>query len=349
MTNDRSKEKWGNDALPTHNLRSREDLRAELRRESSRRLTMSLYSYQDVCSPDELREDLYHELSKRQVLGRIYIAREGVNGQLSAKEERLSEIREYFTQRFPQATVNFAIEGGDSFIKLVVKVKKQIVADGSNFPQTPGQLAGIHLDAERWHAFMDDPNSVVVDVRNDYEHEVGHFEGAHRMDVSTFREQFGAITTELKDHKDKKILLYCTGGIRCEKTSSMMLNSGFREVYQLKGGVLGYKKQIDDRGLESRFLGKNFVFDGRISERVTDHIVSRCYTCGKPSDNIVNCRWRGCNTLYVQCESCQQEYDGCCSHSCRKKYQLPEEAQRAIVKHFHQKAPKFKSRSKIPS
>ena len=318
---------------------------------SSDRLTLSFYCYQPMAEHredgkdlDSVRDELYACLCARSVLGRVYVASEGVNGQVSVPADSVHDFQSFLGHHLQVESVRMAIEEGVSFEKLTVKIKQSLVADGHSSSAHHDGPVGEHVDAQKWHALMDEPDSVVIDVRNDYEHEVGHFKGAKLMNVSTFRDQFAQIADDYTSYKKHKVLLYCTGGIRCEKTSTMMMNQGYEQVYQLRGGILEYKKQIDELGLKSRFVGKNFVFDKRLSERVTDDVVSQCYNCGVQSDEIKNCAWMGCNALFVQCPSCDEKYDGCCSEECAKKHRLSLQAQKAIVRHFPEDVPRFKSR-----
>jgi UPF0176 protein len=168
----------------------------------------------------------------------------------------------------------------------------------------------------------------VVDFRNHYESEVGHFKGAITPDVETFRESLPIINEQLQDHKDdKNLVMYCTGGIRCEKASAYFKHQGFKNVFQLEGGIINYAKQIEEEGLESKFIGKNFVFDNRLGERITDDIVSQCHQCGKPCDNHTNCVNDGCHLLFIQCDDCKAAMENCCSIECQEIIHLPYEEQ----------------------
>src|SRR5690606_13861973 len=164
--------------------------------------------------------------------------------------------------------LNVAVEQDDlSFLKLTVKVRKKIVADGLNDDRFDVTNIGIHLRAKEFNDLLEDPNTIVVDVRNHYESEIGHFEGAITRDVDTYREALPIIHEKLQEHKEtKNLLMYCTGGIRCEKASAYFKHHGFKNVYQLEGGIIEYTRQIKEEGLKSKFIGKNFVFDHRLGE-----------------------------------------------------------------------------------
>lgn len=319
---------------------------------SSQRQTLSFYSYRHLDEHHNgeedglaaIREQLKAQLEALDVYGRIYIAAEGINGQVSIYPASLHPLKKLLHEQFGVSSLRWAIEEGESFTKLTLKLKSTLVADGGR-PPLPEYGVGAHVDALRWHELMDEVDSITVDVRNNYEHEVGHFKGAHLMQVETFRDQLQRLPQELASFKQHKILLYCTGGIRCEKASSLLLEQGFKAVFQLSGGIIQYKQQLDALGLQSRFLGKNFVFDQRLSERITPDILAKCYTCGTPTDELKNCTWMGCNTLFVQCDTCGTKLDHCCSESCQHKNSLSPEEQQAIVQNFSRPVPRFKSRS----
>ena len=180
---------------------------------------------------------------------------------------------------------------------------------------------------------MSNPNTVVLDMRNHYESEVGHFEGAITPDVTTFRESLPIIDKMLEEHKeDKNLLMYCTGGIRCEKASAYFKHKGFKNVYQLEGGIIEYTRQVKTEGLDSKFIGKNFVFDNRLGERITDDIIAHCHQCGKPCDTHTNCANEGCHLLFIQCPECAETMKGCCCDDCKNIVMLPEEQQKALRK-----------------
>ncbi|MCY4381322.1 MAG: rhodanese-related sulfurtransferase, partial [Proteobacteria bacterium] len=309
-------------AHPFCNTFDREVLKQKLAAESRPRVTRSFYVYQPLNKLEELRNQLYLTWRSLAVLGRVYIAAEGINAQVSVPEENVSKFKQMVLASFPDIHWGGVVEDGRSFLKLTIKIKQQLVASGDELggeKNIPMERVGQHLTALEWHQMMDDPNSVTIDVRNEYEHAIGHFEGAHLMASSSHRQQYQEILNTFNEDKQKKILLYCTGGIRCEKTSAFLLQHGFSQVYQLQGGITGYKKEIDHHGLISRFKGKNFVFDDRLGERITGDVISECYTCGKPSDDYHNCAWLGCHTLFIQCAECRKKMDHCCSESCQNK------------------------------
>jgi UPF0176 protein len=291
------------------------------------RLTLSFYAYAKIENPQQFRDDLFRSWNALDGLGRIYVAHEGINAQMSIPAENMEAFKETLEAYdfMKGIRLNVAVEQDDhSFLKLTIKVRHKIVADGLNDETFDVTNKGIHLRAKEFNQILDDPNTIVVDFRNHYESEIGHFKGAITPDVETFRESLPIINEQLKDYKeDKNLVMYCTGGIRCEKASAYFKHQGFKNVYQLEGGIIQYAKQIKEEGLESKFIGKNFVFDHRLGERITDDIISQCHQCGKPCDTHTNCLNDGCHLLFIQCEDCKDAMKNCCSTECLEITQLP--------------------------
>jgi UPF0176 protein len=298
------------------------------------RLTLSFYAYAQISDPTQFRNELFLAWNPIGVLGRIYVAHEGINAQLSLPADHFYEFKDTIEKYafMKGIRLNIAVEHDDhSFLKLTVKVRDKIVADGLEDETFDATNIGIHLKAKEFNELLEDPNTIVVDMRNHYESEIGHFTNAIKPDVDTFRESLPIIENQLSEHKqDKKLLMYCTGGIRCEKASAYFKHKGFENVYQLEGGIIEYTRQVKAEGLESKFIGKNFVFDHRLGERITDDIVSQCHQCGEPCDVHTNCVNEGCHLLFIQCESCKEKMEGCCSTECVTIIHLPEEEQKAI-------------------
>jgi UPF0176 protein len=190
----------------------------------------------------------------------------------------------------------------------------------------------VHLGAREFNALTEDPDAVLVDMRNHFESEIGHFPGALKPDVDTFRESLGVIESGLGGSKDKPLILYCTGGIRCEKASAWFRHKGFAKVYQLEGGIIEYLRQVKAENLENRFRGKNFVFDERMAERISGDVVSHCHLCGTPCDDHRNCGSEACHILMIQCAACAARLDACCSEACRDFKTLPAETRKALRK-----------------
>ncbi|MFC6097504.1 rhodanese-related sulfurtransferase [Flavobacterium qiangtangense] len=308
--------------MQLYNTLSAEE-RAELIDQAGKqRLTLSFYAYAKIEDPKKFRDDLFIEWNKLDALGRTYVAKEGINAQMSVPAENFEAFRETLEAYdfMKNIRLNVAVEHDDhSFLKLTVKVRDKIVADGLNDETFDVTNIGVHLKAKEFNQILDDPNTIVVDFRNHYESEIGHFKGAITPDVETFRESLPIINEQLKDFKeDKNLVMYCTGGIRCEKASAYFKHQGFKNVFQLEGGIINYAKQIKEENIESKFIGKNFVFDHRLGERITDDIVSQCHQCGKPCDNHTNCENEGCHLLFIQCDECKAEMENCCSKECQE-------------------------------
>ncbi|TDE46562.1 rhodanese-related sulfurtransferase [Flavobacterium rhamnosiphilum] len=298
------------------------------------RLTLSFYAYAQISNPTQFRNELFLAWNSLEVLGRIYVASEGINAQLSLPADNFYAFKDSIEvyDFMKGIRLNIAVEQDDhSFLKLTVKVRDKIVADGLVDETFDVTNIGIHLKAKEFNELLEDPNTIVVDMRNHYESEIGHFTKAIKPDVDTFRESLPIIEEQLAEHKqDKKLLMYCTGGIRCEKASAYFKHKGFENVYQLEGGIIEYTRQVKAEGLESKFIGKNFVFDHRLGERITADIVSQCHQCGAPCDVHTNCVNEGCHLLFIQCDSCKEKMEGCCSAECVSVIHLPEEEQKAI-------------------
>ena len=300
------------------------------------RLTISFYQYAHIGNPQILRNHLFITWNELDVLGRIYVAKEGVNAQLSLPRSQFDAFKEHLDSItfLNGIRLNIAIEQDNkSFLKLKVKVRDKIVADGLNDDSFDVTKKGVHVSAEEFNQLIEDPQSVVVDMRNHYESEIGHFQTAITPDVDTFRDSLDIIEEQLADHKeDKKLVMYCTGGIRCEKASAYYKHKGFQQVYQLEGGIIEYTRQVRELGLENKFIGKNFVFDERRAERISDEVIAKCHQCGEPCDTHVNCANDACHLLFIQCEKCKGEMDGCCSTECKDIHALPYEEQKALRK-----------------
>lgn len=320
-------------------------LKAQMRAASDERTTISFYKYHRIDDPQTFRDKLYADLEPLGVLGRIYVATEGINAQISAPSNKLEATQAYLDSIpfLKGIRLNLAVEdNGKSFFKLKILVRKKIVADGLDDSAFNPADTGKHVNAAEFNRLADDPRTVIVDMRNHYESEVGHFRNAICPDVDTFREELQVVETLMKEHQDKNLLMYCTGGIRCEKASAWMKFKGFTNVFQLEGGIIEYTRQVKQRGLENKFIGKNFVFDERLGERISDDIVASCHQCGKPCDDHTNCKNDGCHLLFIQCAACAAEFNGCCSTDCQEIVALPEEAQRELRKGINKGRQVFK-------
>jgi len=310
-------------------------LKEHMRAATRKRVTISFYKYHHIPDPAAFRDQLYRNLDALDVLGRIYVATEGINAQISVPEEHVDAFRThlYSTSFLNNIRLNIAVQDdGKSFFKLKILVRKKIVADGLDDSTFDASKTGVHVNAQTFNSLADDPNTIIVDMRNHYESEVGHFKNAVLPDVDTFREELQVVEDLMKDQQDKNLLMYCTGGIRCEKASAWMKHRGFKNIFQLEGGIIEYTRQVKQQGLENKFIGKNFVFDERLGERITDDIIAVCHQCGQPCDTHINCKNDGCHLLFIQCEACAARYNQCCSEECQHIIALPEEAQKEIRK-----------------
>jgi UPF0176 protein len=317
-----------------HNRVSGKELKEKMLAETFTRTTISFYRYFFIENPQRFRDELYKTLHAIQVFGRIYVAHEGINAQINVPDHELANFKKIIdaTPGLENLRLNIAAEQGKSFWVLKIKVREKIVADGITDPSFSIDQRGKYVNATEMNRLMNDPETVIVDMRNHYEYEVGHFENAIEIPSDTFREQLPMAVDMLKDKKDKHIIMYCTGGIRCEKASAYMLHNGFNNVFHLEGGIINYAKEIQEANIPSKFIGKNFVFDDRLGERITDDIIAHCHQCGKPCDTHTNCKNDGCHLLFIQCESCAASFEGCCSQECKDTIHLPLERQAAIRK-----------------
>lgn len=318
-----------------HNRISNEELKQKMLLETEKRKTISFYRYCAIPDPVSFRNYLYKNFFDLNVFGRIYIAQEGYNAQISIPESKFDAFCSFLQQHdsLKDLRLNIAIEDdGKSFWVLKVKVRKKIVMDGIEDENFNMNKKGKYVDAELMNQMMADPSTIVVDFRNHYEYEVGHFKNAVQLPSDTFRDQLPMAVDMLKGKEEQKIIMYCTGGIRCEKASAYMLHKGFKNVFHLEGGIINYVNQILEKGLPSNFIGKNFVFDNRLGERITEDVIARCHQCGNPCDNHTNCKNNGCHLLFIQCEACAAKYNGCCSAACKDLIEMPEERQKEIRK-----------------
>jgi len=321
--------------------------RAQLIEEAGQeRLTLSFYQYAQLGNPQLFRDYLFLHWNPLEVLGRIYVAKEGINAQLSVPAAQFEAFKATLDEiTFLEGVrLNIAIEQDNkSFLKLTIKVRNKIVADGLEDHSFDVTQKGKHVNAQEFNTLLSDKNTICVDMRNHYESEIGHFDTAITPDVDTFRDSLPIIEEELADHKeDKKLLMYCTGGIRCEKASAYFKHKGFKNVYQLEGGIIEYARQVKAQELENKFIGKNFVFDERRGERISEDVIAQCHQCGAACDTHVNCVNEACHLLFIQCEACQEKMDQCCSTACQEIAALPLEEQRELRKGQHNSNKIFK-------
>ncbi len=329
----KKKKKLKKDLL--RNRKNKEELMAEIAAENFERRTLSFYRYVQLSDPRKMRDELFAKFDELGCKGRIYVATEGINAQMNVPVHNWDKFDEYLNSKPEFADLRYNVareENGESFWRLTVKVKDKVVADGLDDPDFDSSNTGKYMNAAEVNLAIEDPEFLIVDMRNEYEAEVGKFDGAHVMEVDTFREQLAKVEEELGEEKDKKVLMYCTGGIRCEKASAWFKHKGFEDVYHVEGGVINYDKQVKEQGLESKFKGKNFVFDERFGERITDDIISTCHLCEKVKcDTHYNCSDNSCHILFIACNSCYENKKGYCSMKCRAVDALPKELKKRLV------------------
>jgi len=319
------------------NTLSREEMVDRLREKNVRFITISFYKYHHIEDPESFRNQLFISWNSLEILGRTYVAKEGINAQISVPTERLDEFRTVLDEIdwLRGIRLNFAVEESAEFpfLKLKIKVRNKILADGLNDHTFDVTNRGKHLSAEEFNALTNDPSTILVDFRNHYESEVGHFIGAITPDVDTFRDSLPVIEeTILRGNEDKNIVMYCTGGIRCEKASAWFKHRGFNNVHQLEGGIIKYAHDVERLGLENKFIGKNFVFDERRAEKISEDVIANCHQCGSPFDVHTNCANEACHLLFIQCDDCKTKYANCCSDECRTINALPEEVKKEMRK-----------------
>ena len=318
-----------------HNRINKKELRKRLAGETFKRITISFYRYVIIDDVSSFRDLLYIDWSKLHCFGRIYVAREGINAQMSIPEHNMDAFLVILEshEELREMPIKYAVEdNGKSFYKLIIKNRKRILADGLDDDAYNVTNVGTHLTGLEFHKLSADPENLVIDMRNRYESEIGHFENAFCPDVDSFRDEIKLVVEQFQDQKDKKVLLYCTGGIRCEKASAYLKHEGFKDVNQLHGGIIEYARQIRKYDLKSRFIGKNFVFDERMGERIDDRIISNCHQCTEPCDTHVNCANNACHLLFIQCKKCAEKHQGCCSDECQDFTYLPDEEQLILRK-----------------
>ena len=318
-----------------HNRVSQKELKERLFQEKEPRTTISFYQYFSIVNPVEFRDELYRQLSTLNVFGRIYVANEGINAQISVPSSLFPSLT-HLLHSIPgleKVRLNVAVDDdGRSFWVLKIKVREKIVADGIADPAFSMENKGQYVNAEQFNELTASPDTIIVDMRNHYEYEVGHFEKAIEVPSDTFREQLPMAAEMLKDKKDANIIMYCTGGIRCEKASAYLLHNGFSNVYHLEGGIIHYANTVKTKGLANKFRGKNFVFDGRLGERISEEIIAVCHQCGRPADTHTNCANTACHLLFIQCAACAEKFNGCCSEECQTVFLLPGEEQKQLRK-----------------
>lgn len=311
-----------------NDLRPRTEKKKAVANDGIERTTVSFYKYVRIADPIAFKARLAEKWGEIGCLGRIYVAKEGINAQMNVPSKYWDRF-DAFNRTVPElhgVPYKIAVEEGDasSFYKLSIKLRDKIVADGLDDDSFDVADTGAYLTAKEMNEYIDDPEAVVVDMRNAYESEIGHFEGAILPDVDTFREELQKTPELLRVHKNKKIALYCTGGIRCEKASAWMKHNGFTDVRHLKGGIIDYKHQVEREGLDNKFRGKNFVFDERLSESIGNEVIATCHLCNVTKcDNYHHCQFQPCHMLFIGCDDCLEKKKNYCSYKCLTLDKLP--------------------------
>lgn len=305
-----------------HNIISNKQLKSLMIKDNTKRYTISFYKYFTILDPYKFRDNLYKELINLKVLGRIYVACEGINAQISVPVnlyQKMIYCIYNFHENLNNIRMNLAIENNNySFWVLRFKVRKKILSDGINEVNFNYLNIGKYLKAYEVNTMIHDSNVIFADMRNDYEYAIGRFINAVQIPANTFREQLPKALEILKNYKNNKIVMYCTGGIRCEKATAWMHHHGFKYMYQIEGGIIEYVRQAREHHLPVYFKGKLFTFDERMGEQISSEILSKCYQCQKLSNNYVNCKNDLCHLLFIQCNECAKQYHGCCSVQCIK-------------------------------
>lgn len=280
-------------------------------------LILLYYCYTPIEDPEQFRIDHHLYCIENNIRGRIIVASEGLNGTVSGLREGCEKYMADLKADPRFAKIDFKVEESPThgFAKLHVRVKPEIVHSSLRHID-PNQRTGIHLEPSEFKKIKDDEDVVIVDVRSNYEHHVGKFKNAVTLDIENFRD-FPEKVSELEKYKGKKIVTYCTGGIKCEKASAYLLEQGFENVYQLHGGIIKYG--IEEGGED--FEGKCYVFDNRVIadiNKVNPVIISECHICHSKTDRMVNCANPVCNLHVPICEDCGWKLDGACSDECKE-------------------------------
>ncbi len=273
------------------------------------------YCYAEISDPAEFRLKHHEFCLDLDLRGRVIVAAEGINGTVSGTKESCAAYMEELKADSRFSNIEFKIENSDShaFQKLNVRLKNEIVHSGLEHIN-PNQRTGKYVEPAEFKALTNDPEVVILDVRSNYEHELGRFKNAITLDINHFRE-FPDKIKEIENLKDKKVVTYCTGGVKCEKASAFLLENGFHDVYQLHGGIIKYGMEAGGEDFE----GKCYVFDNRVAidvNKVNPKVISKCYICETNSDRMVNCANPECNIHVPICESCGEKYEGACSSEC---------------------------------
>ncbi|KAG0196572.1 hypothetical protein BGX28_009984 [Mortierella sp. GBA30] len=334
---------------------------------SKKYITLSFYQFRPIAQDDLIKIQYYFlsDLRAMDVVGRIYVSTEGINAQISCPKALVEEFKSYYSTHWPifdKIRFNPAMSEGKAFKKLHVRIRDQLVSDGIDNSTFDLHNEPTYLTPEQWHKELSSRSEppILIDMRNHYESAIGHFEHAIRPDVTTFRENVDAMLDICKGKEDKDIYMYCTGGIRCTRSGALLKSNGFKSVKMLQGGVTAYGRYIqeqrearatvefgrdveksnDDAVVENQethihsiYKGKNFTFDKRLGEPITDEVLAQCHICGTACDTYCNCSNMACNLLMISCPSCLEKHQGTCgSGSCVEMVKELNEKQKQIDK-----------------
>lgn len=281
------------------------------------------YKFHKILDLQSLRDEHQAFCEKHGLKGRVYLAPEGINGTVAGTKAACEKYREYLRSKPGFETLSFKSDLSKNipFEKLKTKVRPSILNMGFR-PEDdvdPEKITGKHLSPVEWKKVLEqEKDFVLLDIRNNYESQIGHFKNAICPDLEGFTD-FPAWIPQIEKFKDKKILMYCTGGIRCEKFSSLLLEKGFKDVNQLEGGILNYSKETDGEYFE----GRCFVFDDRLVADVRENTetIATCFHCRQKEDRYVNCANMECNRLFIICDTCANEHEATCSPECYESSQ----------------------------
>ncbi len=280
--------------------------------------TLLYYCYARIENAEQFAADHLLFCKSLALVGRIIVADEGLNGTISGSAENCKIYRDAILAdpRFTHTEFKIDEVPEPTFIKMHVRYKSEIVHSGLRDPKIidPTKETGKHLEPQDFLAMKDNDDVVILDVRSNYEHQIGRFKNAITLDIENFRD-FPKMINELAQYKDKKILTYCTGGIKCEKASALLIKEGFKDVYQLHGGIIKYGKEAGGEDFE----GKCYVFDNRLTvdvNKVNPKVISTCFNCGTETTKMINCANPECNEHFTQCDNCGEKLQGCCSSTC---------------------------------
>ncbi|WP_025026742.1 oxygen-dependent tRNA uridine(34) hydroxylase TrhO [Caldalkalibacillus mannanilyticus] len=286
------------------------------------------YKYIPIENPEQFAKEHLKRCQELELKGRILVATEGINGTVSGTIDQTNEYMKIMHENPLFHDMVFKIDRteGHAFKKMHVRPRKELVTFNLEDDVDPNQVTGAYLSPKEFYETLQNEDVIILDGRNHYEYEIGHFRGAIRPGVKSTREFPEWIRENLSQYKDKKILTYCTGGIRCEKLSGFLKKEGFSDVSQLHGGIVTYGQDPEVKG--QLFDGKCYVFDDRIAvpiNQVEDIIVSQCSHCGQPADRYLNCADVTCDQRHICCEQCEPKYQRFCSSKCLESNQ-----------HYHQ-------------